>query len=154
MPMNRPLLLATAALSLALGACGRPEPAPNANAPDATPTSAAPSAPDNAIPDHAASGGATPAAAAVGTNDGVASAHWRCGDAAVESVFDNASQSLQVQVDGKTLTLPTVESGSGARYADGQGNEFWEHQDEATLTQAGGKATACTRATRSDTAAN
>lgn len=151
--MNRPLLLATAVLSLSLGACGRPEPAPNANAPDATPASAAPSAPDNAIADHAASGGGTPAPAA-GTNDGVASAHWRCGDSSVETVFDNASQSLQVQVDGKTLTLATVESGSGARYADGKGNEFWEHQNEATLTQAGGKALACTRAGGADTAAN
>ena len=35
------------------------------------------------------------------------------------------------------LTLPQVESASGARYADSQGNEFWSKGEQATFTLAG-----------------
>ena len=38
---------------------------------------------------------------------------------------------------GGPLTLPQVESASGARYADSQGNEFWSKGEAATFILAG-----------------
>jgi membrane-bound inhibitor of C-type lysozyme len=49
--------------------------------------------------------------------------------------YDEATTHATVKAGGATHKLPSVISGSGARYSDGK-VEFWEHQGEATLTGA------------------
>ena len=56
--------------------------------------------------------------------------------------YDGKGAAL-VEAGGKSYTLPSAVSGSGARYSDGS-VEFWEHQGEATLKgAAGGPYEAC-----------
>ncbi|HVJ37663.1 MAG TPA: MliC family protein [Stenotrophomonas sp.] len=70
-------------------------------------------------------------------------ASYTCEGKPVVATFDNGARSVSLQLDTGRLVLPQAESGSGARYADKAGNEFWEHQGEATLTLAGGKPQKC-----------
>ena len=51
-------------------------------------------------------------------------------DVTIDAVFDNASDNVTVTMNGETLTLPHVESGSGAKYSDGT-TIFWTKGDEA-----------------------
>ena|GEM_PF-864432 len=51
-------------------------------------------------------------------------------DVTIDAVFDNASDNVTVTMNGETLTLPHVESGSGAKYSDGT-TTFWTKGDEA-----------------------
>ena len=133
-------LLALAAFSLvALSACDRPAPAPQANAPDATADSVAPSASDSkadAMADAMQMDSAANPAAPT-------QIQWQCGDQQVTTRFDPDNQNMQLEYQGKQLTLATAPSGSGARYRDAAGNEFWEHQGDARLTLAGGTVEAC-----------
>ncbi len=50
----------------------------------------------------------------------------------IEAVFDNAADTVTVTLPDGTLTLPHVESGSGARYSDGT-TTFWNKGDEALV---------------------
>ena len=53
------------------------------------------------------------------------------------ATFDGVG-AVDLSYAGVPLTLPQVESASGARFADGQGNEFWDKgSQEATFTLAG-----------------
>jgi membrane-bound inhibitor of C-type lysozyme len=61
---------------------------------------------------------------------------YRCGEIVVSADF-HGTDPVRLRFDGKELTLPQVTSGSGARYADEAGNEFWSKGDEAMLTLAG-----------------
>ena len=59
--------------------------------------------------------------------------------------LDAASQSLSLVHERGQLALPRREAASGARYADANGNEFWDKGDTATLTLSGTPLRACTR---------
>lgn len=71
---------------------------------------------------------------------------WNCDGKPVSADYDNTRHEVRLQIGAELLTLPGAPSGSGARYADAAGNEFWEHQGESTLTLAGGKPQACAKA--------
>ncbi|HEY0333043.1 MAG TPA: MliC family protein [Stenotrophomonas sp.] len=71
---------------------------------------------------------------------------YDCDGQAVSADYDNTAHTVAVRVGDQTLALPSAMSGSGARYADDKGNEFWEHQGEAKLTVAGGKQQTCKKA--------
>ena len=111
--MRRLLVLSMTGSLLALGACQKsPEPT------EPAPTAAAPAA-------------STPAGAPV------LDAHdFLCGDLKVTAVFDGVG-AVDLSYQGGPLTLPQAQSASGARFADDQGNEFWNKGEEATLTLAG-----------------
>jgi len=63
-----------------------------------------------------------------------ATARFRCGDLLVGAVFDNTSGNATLSINTRQVQLPQAVAASGARYADDQGNEFWNKGDEATLT--------------------
>lgn len=86
-----------------------------------TPTSPEPSpAPDE-----------PPAAPDPGTE--ALAANFRCGDLLVGAVFDNAAGDVTLSLNARRIRLPQAVSASGARYADAEGNEFWNKGDDATL---------------------
>lgn len=121
--MPRLLVMSMAGVLLALGACQRSsEPAASAN--DAAPATSTPAG-TVVLPSHA----------------------YQCGDLAVTATFDGVG-AVDLSYAGVPLTLPQVESGSGARYADQQGNEFWSHGEGATFTLAGQEKRDCTPAAR------
>lgn len=130
-------------------ACSRNEPA-TAAATSAAASAAATSAPGEApIPggeDPGAAGAARPAAP-MAESEHVTVA-WNCDGKPVTADYDNAKGQLRLQIGAELLTLPQAASGSGARYADPAGNEFWEHQGQATLALAGGKALPCHKEAR------
>ena len=108
---------------LALGACQRSS-EPEAPAPAAAPVMSAPAGTVR-LPSHS----------------------FQCGDLAVSATFDGVG-AVDLSYPGGPLTLPQVESGSGDRYADSQGNEFWSKGEEATLTLAGQEKRNCTPAAK------
>jgi membrane-bound inhibitor of C-type lysozyme len=61
---------------------------------------------------------------------------YQCGEIVVSADFHGTGP-VRLRFGGKELTLPLVASGSGARYADEQGNEFWSKGDDAMFTIAG-----------------
>jgi membrane-bound inhibitor of C-type lysozyme len=61
---------------------------------------------------------------------------YDCGDLQVTGSFGADSVNLSF-TDSRALTLPRVPSGSGARYADDQGNQFFGKGPEAILTRPG-----------------
>lgn len=131
-------LLLCAALVMALAAC-RPAdndapvaatPAPDAATPAVQPTPAPPG--------EAAAPGAT-----------VRQSQWQCGDERVSARFDQATQTVTVVHTAGELLLPQAVSGSGARYADSNGNEFWTSGAGGTLTLSGTPARACTEVANS-----
>ena len=73
----------------------------------------------------------------------VAPVTFQCGDERITASFDNAAGKVSLSIGGEALTLPQAVSGSGARYADEQGNEFWNKGTNATLTRAGKPAVEC-----------
>ncbi|APP75421.1 MliC family protein [Xanthomonas vesicatoria] len=85
----------------------------------------------------------TPAAPAAGPSLPAQSVAWRCDQRAITTRFDPATDALQLSVDGRTLTLLSAQAASGERFADAQGNQFWEHAGEATLSLAGGEGVKC-----------
>ncbi len=93
----------------------------------------------------------TPAAAAAPVSSAPAGAvvmpshSYQCGDLAVTATFDGVG-AVDLSYPGGPLTLPQVESGSGERYADSQGNEFWSKGEEATFSLAGQEKRNCTPA--------
>lgn len=72
---------------------------------------------------------------------------WRCGPRTVATRFDAATDALQLTLDDRRLILLSAQAASGARFADAQGNQFWEHAGEATLSLAGGEAIRCVHET-------
>lgn len=61
-------------------------------------------------------------------------AGFRCGELLADAVFDNARGELALTIGSRRLVLPQAVSASGARYADADGNEFWNKGDRATLS--------------------
>lgn len=123
--MTRPLL--TAACLLGLAAC-TPTPPADAPAAEASP----------ATPDATAGVGET-------ATDAAAATSWQCGDQRIAARFDKAADTVALDIEGQALALPQAVSASGARYADAQGNEFWNKGREATLTLAGKPQVHCTQ---------
>ena len=74
---------------------------------------------------------------------GTASLTWQCGDSVVTSRYEDDATMLELSYAGSELSLPLARSGSGARYADDEGNEFWSKGDSATFTRAGGERLEC-----------
>lgn len=60
---------------------------------------------------------------------------WRCGELLVSAA--SVGNNVELSLSGRELSLPGAESASGARYADAQGNEFWNKGEQATLALAG-----------------
>jgi len=93
----------------------------------------------------------TPAAAASPVSSAPAGAvvlpshSYQCGDLAVTATFDGVG-AVDLAYTAGPLTLPQVESASGARYADSQGNEFWSKGEDATFALAGQEKRTCVRA--------
>ncbi|WP_280530756.1 MliC family protein [Vulcaniibacterium tengchongense] len=71
--------------------------------------------------------------------------HWRCGEQRVRAEFDNAARRVALSLPGRALALPQAPAASGARYADGRGNEFWTKGEHGTLALAGETARECRR---------
>jgi len=110
--------IALACLALLLAACRSEVPGPAGDsAPAPTPEPAVPAQP---MPE-------------------ATSANFRCGDVLAGAVFDNARGELVLSVAARRLVLPQAASASGARYADAQGNEFWNKGRHATLTLDGAR---------------
>jgi membrane-bound inhibitor of C-type lysozyme len=70
---------------------------------------------------------------------------YQCGEISVSADFHGTGP-VRLRFNGTELTLPQVESGSGARYADELGNEFWNKGDEAMFTIAGQQMRRCSPA--------
>lgn len=67
---------------------------------------------------------------------------WRCGELLLSSTY--AKERAELSFSGRTLALAPARSASGARYADGHGNEFWTKGGEGTLVLAGEEKRDCT----------
>ncbi len=62
---------------------------------------------------------------------------YQCGDLTVSAVFRGRDRAV-LAMGNKEMNLLLVLAASGAKYADGAGNEFWtQGMDEAMLTLAG-----------------
>lgn len=120
-------LLAAAALALLLAACAKA----------GDPAAAA------AIGETAEPAPPHPAATIV-------ESHWQCGEQRIAARFDRDAGDLTLTHDRGQLLLPQVEAGSGARYADGNGNEFWDKGGAASLTLSGLPARECSRVQAGD----
>lgn len=72
--------------------------------------------------------------------------HWQCGEMRISTHFDNVADQATLSVAGRQVVLRHAMSGSGARYADDQGNEFWSKGDSAQLTLAGEERRDCSLA--------
>ncbi|AJZ46448.1 MliC family protein [Xanthomonas citri pv. citri] len=88
-----------------------------------------------------------PAAAAADPTLPAQTVAWRCGPRTIATRFDAATDTLQLTLEGRTLILLSAQAASGARFADAQGNQFWEHAGESTLSLAGGEALKCVHET-------
>jgi putative lipoprotein len=131
-------ILSNTALVLALAACQpsapTPAPAPVAASPASTApasTAPAPSPVDTATPPPAASSGDSHAQ------------HWQCGEVLLDARLDG--ETMHLAFSGRTLTLPHVESLTGARYADAAGNAFMRQAEAAKLILVGDESRDCTR---------
>lgn len=87
---------------------------------------------------------AAPVAEATSTVTSPPPTNWQCGDLRVGAVFDNVANTVTLSYSGRSRSLPLAVSGSGARYADDAGNEFWTRGDSGTLTL-DGERHECTR---------
>ena len=110
--------LALACLALLASACS----------PDPEPTTG------NRSAASADTGAGVGAATATPPRPDTATASFRCGDLLAGAVFDNLRGELVLTIATRRIVLPQAISASGARYADGRGNEFWNKGDQATLT--------------------
>lgn len=74
--------------------------------------------------------------------------NYRCGELAVSAMF-RGNDRAELAIGTRKLALALVPAASGAKYTDGQGNEFWtKGPDEAMLTLAAEAPRSCT--TRKD----
>lgn len=128
----------SAALALALSACGGQ---PDAADPAATPPTGDPAAPADA----GMEGSGDADAAADAAPEAPATTNWICGNVTMSATYDPAAEAITLSHSGGTLILPSQRSGSGARYADDVGNEFWDSGDNAMLTLAGEAQRDCRR---------
>jgi membrane-bound inhibitor of C-type lysozyme len=143
----RPSMRASTAARLAgavtalvlLGACRPAAPETAAPAPTSPPVAEAPVAPVAEVVESA------PPALPVASAATPVETHWQCGDQRVAARFDPTSQTLSLIHERGQLTLPRIESASGARYADANGNEFWDKADAARLTLSGTPARDCAK---------
>lgn len=135
-----PRILLPALCVFALAACTRAAPPTDPSGPAAASASAP--ATGDASPASAAAPAAVPAPSAPTLTD---MTPWQCGDRSIGVRFDPAG-AVTLDLDGRLVTLPQARSGSGARYADDQGNEFWNTGRDARLTLAGQSAVDCTEA--------
>ena len=110
--MKSALTVALSASLLAVAACG-PREQPSAAAPPPQPSAPAPQAP-------------APVAQP---------SRWRCAELLLSATY--AGERVELFFSGRKLGLPIARSGSGARYADAQGNEFWTKGGQGTLALAG-----------------
>jgi membrane-bound inhibitor of C-type lysozyme len=70
--------------------------------------------------------------------------NWQCGDMSVSTRFDDDSlESMTLTHSGQELTLKTIATDEGARFADAAGNEFWSRPGNVSLSLAGKPATNC-----------
>jgi membrane-bound inhibitor of C-type lysozyme len=105
-------------LVLALAACNRtPEPPPGEAASPAV-------------------SGSAPQAGAAAPAPAPTAFVYDCGDFQVTGRFTEDRVELSFP-DDRSLVLPRVPSGSGARYADDEGNQFFGKGPEAILTRPG-----------------
>lgn len=88
--------------------------------------------PAPAAPAEPAAPAAEPVAAAP-----AAAINFQCGDERISARFDNTAGNVTLSIGGQPLVLPQAVAASGARYADDQGNEFWNKGSNATLTRSG-----------------
>jgi len=143
--LNAPLPLRVSGLVLALVALGACRPA--------EPEAAAPVEPAPVAADVADTMSASPSAQDVASAPLLPDAaqgtptetHWQCGDQRIAARFDAGAQTLNLIHERGQLALPRIESASGARYADANGNEFWDKADAATLTLSGTPARDCVK---------
>ena len=139
-------LAAVACLALAASACGRDDQAASGPATDPPPADTAVMRPAPASPaTEAALPASSPPLLPPGGPATAAQTQWKCADQRIAVRLDAASQSLSLVHERGQLALPRREAASGARYADANGNEFWEKGDTATLTLSGTPPRACTR---------
>lgn len=61
-------------------------------------------------------------------------AGFRCGEFLAGTTFDNVGGELVLTFGTRRLVLPQAVAASGARYADANGNEFWNKGDRASLS--------------------
>ena len=73
----------------------------------------------------------------------VAPVTFQCGDERITASFDNTAGNVSLSIGGQALTLQQAVAASGARYADEQGNEFWNKGSNATLTRTGKPSVEC-----------
>lgn len=111
-----------------LASCQAPAPAPAEQPAPAEPTAA----PDASPP--VPRSGSQESAQATAT-------HWQCDELLLDAKF--AASSVDLRFSGRSVSLPQATSGSGARYADAAGNEFWNKGRQATLALAGDPARQC-----------
>lgn len=117
------LLLLPACIALMASACHPGEPSP---------------APTDPVAGEAAAG--TP-------GEAIIESRFRCGELLVAIDDVPAVDHIRLRFSGQSLTLPAAIAASGARYADDQGNVFWNKGDEATLSLAGQEDRECTATT-------
>lgn len=90
--------------------------------------------------------GPAPVPAPSPAGDAGTSSQWQCDEVHVAARFDG--DRVNLVFSGRHLQLPQAISASGARYADDEGNEFWNKGDTSTFTLAGGSRRDCTRSQR------
>src|SRR5688572_20112125 len=101
-----------------------------------------PSVPEASTPTPAAPTEVPPASTSVPVSD---KREYQCGEIKVSADFHGTGP-VTLRFAETELSLPNVASGSGARYADGNGNEFWSKGDDAMFTIAGQERRICTPA--------
>lgn len=68
---------------------------------------------------------------------------YQCAELTVSAIFRGQDRAT-IAIGDRKLELEHVPAASGAKYADGAGNEFWSKgRDEAMLTLAGSPPVAC-----------
>lgn len=140
--MNRSIhSIAPLLMVVALAACQRDaEPGEPATEPGVAPAPAGDAAavtagdPSSAELDPAMSGA---------INEGIVQSAFQCGEQRLSARFDNGAGTVTLVHDRGELVLMQARSASGARYADDNGNEFWNKGNEATLTQSGQEPVQC-----------
>lgn len=140
------LILSNTILVLALTGCQPSAPAPAPAQDAAFPTSTVPASPVPAstapaqAPEPSASDPATPPPK--GSSGDVNAQRWQCGEVLLDARRDG--ETIHLAFSGRTLALAHVESLTGARFADGSGNEFMQLGDHARLALAGDDGRDCT----------
>lgn len=141
--MSQPLrTTACLALLLTLAACQREAaPGPDGAAAMAGPAAAGTTTGDGPAPTTAGDAPVPPGA--VDYASGIVGSQWQCGDQRVAARFDNTAGTVTITHERGELVLPQATSASGARYADANGNEFWNKGAGASLTLSGTEARQC-----------